>query len=268
MVGAKHVGCSTARNKGTCDNRMTMEREKLEHMVLRSLRDHLMDEQLCAEFCKEYTRRMNELRMNHNASLSSFKAELSKLERETQQIIRSIQEGVPGALLKDRSIAVQNRKEELQRLLVDVKEETVLFHPNMANRYQMEIRNLLASLHSNENRAEAATILRSLIDRIVLTPTETGDRLTVDLFGDLAGILSIATKRDRQAIEHDLSKHQPVQLNDFSATTRNAKTTINGGFPSSIALVAGKRSKRDYISGKAPEALVAGAGFEPAAFRL
>ncbi|WEZ82305.1 recombinase family protein [Rhizobium sp. 32-5/1] len=33
MIGAKHVGCSTARNKGTCENRLTMEREKLEHMV-------------------------------------------------------------------------------------------------------------------------------------------------------------------------------------------------------------------------------------------
>ncbi|WEZ82304.1 hypothetical protein P6U16_14210 [Rhizobium sp. 32-5/1] len=59
-----------------------------------------MDEQLCAEFCKEYTRRMNELRMQHNSSLSGYRAELAKLERETQQIIRSISDGVPGAMLK------------------------------------------------------------------------------------------------------------------------------------------------------------------------
>ena len=129
MVSAKHLGCSTARNKGTCGNRMTMEREKLEQMVLSALRNHLMDEQLCAEFCKEYTRRMNELRMQHNSSLAGYRAELAKLERETQQIIRSIQEGVSGALLKDRSIIVQNRKEELQALLATVKEERTCAFP-------------------------------------------------------------------------------------------------------------------------------------------
>lgn len=135
MISAKHLGCSTARNKGTCDNRMTMEREKLEQKVLSALRNHLMDEQLCAEFSKEYTRRLNELHMQHNANLASYRAEMKKLERETQQIFRSIQDGVPGSMLKDQAIGVQNRKEEPEALLSSTKEEKILFHPNMANRY-------------------------------------------------------------------------------------------------------------------------------------
>lgn len=245
MVSAKHLGCSTARNKGTCSNMLTIEREQLEQMVLISLREHLMDEHLCAAFCKEYTRRMNELKMEHNSSLAGYRAELTKLERERQQIIQSILEGVPGAVLKDRATALQNRKDHLEELLATVKEEPVLFHPNMATRYHAEIRHLLAVINSEESRAEATQILRSLIDKIVVTPTETDDRLTVDLIGDLAGILSIATKRDRKSISDGLSEHQLVQqTDDFEVPTKNTKTAMNGGFASSIAMVAGTRSRR------------------------
>lgn len=253
MVSTKKLGCSTVRNKGTCSNMLTIERETLEQMVLASLSEHLMDEQLCAAFCKEYTRRMNELRMEHNASLSGYRAELAKLERERQQIIQSILDGVPGAVLKDRATALQNRKEHLETLLANVKEEPVLFHPNMANRYHQEIRQLLGVLNSNESRSEATQILRSLIDRIVVTPTETGERLTVDLIGDLAGILAVATKRDRRSVNDDLSKFQSVQRNGRSLHDLDDAEGEEDSYPHmSEALVAGTRSRRQVIQG-APE---------------
>lgn len=230
MISKKHLGCATNRNKGTCDNRLTMPRENLERMVLSALRDHLMDERLCEEFCKEYARRMNELHMRHNASIAGYRAELAKLERETDQMIRSITEGMSGTLFAKRSHIVQARKEELEALLASKKEEKVLFHPGMANRYQKEIRNLLGSLNSESNRAEAITILRSLIDRIVLTPTPSADRLVVDLIGDLAGILSIATSQDRTAVTGDLSKLQPVDhLESFDELAEMEKAAKDGG---------------------------------------
>lgn len=210
MAGRTHLACSTSRNKGTCNNRLTMPRDELEQAVLNALRAHLMDEALCEEFCREYTKHMNELHRQHNASLGKYRRELAKLERERQQIVKSICDGVPGEVVRDRAIYVQSRKEELQALLSSTEEVRVTFHPSMATRYHQEIRNLIASLNSDDSRTEAANILRSLIDRIVLTPTDGGDRLTVDLNGDLAGILSIATKRERPRVERDLSNFQPV----------------------------------------------------------
>jgi hypothetical protein len=57
-------------------------------------------------------------------------------------------------------------------------------------------------------------ILRSLIDKIVLTPRDDGQHLSVDLIGDLAGILSIATRKDRPVVEKELLKLQSVMGND------------------------------------------------------
>lgn len=42
MISATHVGCSTARNKGTCSNRASINRVELEDRVLGALRSKLM----------------------------------------------------------------------------------------------------------------------------------------------------------------------------------------------------------------------------------
>ena len=42
-VSQNHYGCSTARNKGTCDNRLTVRQDELEGLVIGALQSRLMD---------------------------------------------------------------------------------------------------------------------------------------------------------------------------------------------------------------------------------
>ncbi len=250
MHNKTHLSCSTAKNKGTCSNKRTIRREDLEEMVLNALRKNLMSDELTAAFCKEYTRRMNELRKSHNSARSSYQQEQRKVEREKQKIVKSISDGIPADMLKDRAIFVNDRLKELQTLLSSTKEETVIFHPNMANRYHTEVRGLVATLNNTETRAEASQHLRKLIDKVVLTPTEGTDGLTVDLIGDLAGILSVATSSESSRIHTELSKLQPVQQNHgLDMQTAPEGAAFAGLAPTQVVLVAG-------------------AGFEPATFRL
>ena len=228
MISKTHIGCSNARNKGTCDNRLAMKRESLEQAVLLALRDHLLDEELCSAFCESYVAEMNRQRMEHNASIHGYRAEFERVDRELDKLVDAICNGVPALKVKDKIIALENRKAELQNLLETTKEEQTLFHPEMAKRYHEEVQRLIPALNEEEHRTEAAELLRSLIDRITLTPTPERDRLTVDLDGDLAGILSMATNSERSLVERDLS------------LVKQEKQVV----------------------------MVAGAGFEPATFRL
>ncbi|WP_369522100.1 zinc ribbon domain-containing protein, partial [Brucella anthropi] len=41
-ISATLIGCSTARNKGTCDNRVNIRRDELESRVLNALRTRLV----------------------------------------------------------------------------------------------------------------------------------------------------------------------------------------------------------------------------------
>ena len=85
MISADLVGCSTARNKGTCDNRTNIRRERLEERVLNALLHHLMDPTLFKEFCDEFTREMNRLRMEGSASINSAKSELGRIEKQIRR---------------------------------------------------------------------------------------------------------------------------------------------------------------------------------------
>ena len=44
----EEFGCSTARNKGTCNNRLSISHSFLEEDILDALQGQLMDRELCA----------------------------------------------------------------------------------------------------------------------------------------------------------------------------------------------------------------------------
>lgn len=87
MISKNHLGCSTARNKGTCENRLTIRRDVLEKSVLNGLRTQMMDPALFKEFCDEFTREVNRLRMEKGADLTTLKSELPKIERELNKAV-------------------------------------------------------------------------------------------------------------------------------------------------------------------------------------
>ena len=206
-VSQNHYGCSTARNKGTCHNRLTVRQDTLEGLVIGALQSRLMDPALLAEFCNEYTRHMNKLRIEKNLALSAARVELARLIKQRENIIQAIKDGVPAIEVKDDLARIAVQREELETLLLGVKEEPVLLHPNMAAEYHKQVANLTQVLGQEENRGEAADILRSLVDRIELRPNQQG-KLEIDLYGDLAGILNLAWKKGGPLNQSDPSIQQ------------------------------------------------------------
>ncbi|MBL8567926.1 MAG: recombinase family protein [Phreatobacter sp.] len=193
-VSSGHFACSTARNKGEalCTNKRTVRQDALEHTVLEIIQNNLMDEKLVAAFCEEYTAHINRLRMQHNATISSYRAELERLARRQKRLIDIMVEGVVTPALREESNGIAAREAELSALLSTTKDAPVLFHPNMASRYRREVTELVATLKDESHRAEVSKIIRGLIERIVLTPDPVLNSLRVNLYGDLAGILNIA----------------------------------------------------------------------------
>jgi DNA invertase Pin-like site-specific DNA recombinase len=222
-LNAERMGCSAARAKGTCDNRLTMRREHLDAIVLEGLQHRLMDPGLCDLFCAEYTRHWNRLRREQSAEREADKARLAKIERELDRFVQALADGVPASRVKEKMAELEARKEEIEARLAEGRDEPVRLLPNMAAYYREQVMQLRAALTDESRRAEATALIRRLIDRIVLTPVEHEGRrkLSVDLHGHLAGILSMATKAKKPLDE--------------------------SGFPvESIKLVAGACNQRDH----------------------
>jgi site-specific DNA recombinase len=203
-----HLGCFGTRDRGTCTNKLTIARHEVEARVLTALQDKLMRKDFFEEFCREFAKEMNRLRMEQRASQTSAKRELVQLEARRKKIVESIIEGVRGRDVKDELIAIGNRKDELETQLKTADEPPPLLHPSMADLYKSKVEELASALQREDTRLEASEMLRELIEAIVLTP-ETG-HLRIELKGNLAAMLAAAQQTKRSPETGDL--FVPIQL--------------------------------------------------------
>ncbi|MGV2981863.1 recombinase family protein, partial [Camelimonas sp. ID_303_24] len=229
MISADQVGCATARNKGTCDNRKNIRRDRLEARVLNALRHHLMEPELFKEFCDEFTREMNRLRMEARSTIDAAEAEIKRIDRELQRILDLyLQEAMSVQTVKERSGKLEARKKELVLLLQETEEPPPLLHPNMAHHYRAQVEQLHAALQEDaeEKRMIAADLIRSLVKEIILIPEE--EEIQIDVRGDLAGILSISLKSKRPAARAGQSQFEMVAGTGSDQNLRKQKSHPGG----------------------------------------
>ena len=69
--------------------------------MLRALQDKLLRQDLFDEFCDEFTREMNRLRMEHRSSLAAAEREIERVEARRKKLVESIMEGVPASEVRD-----------------------------------------------------------------------------------------------------------------------------------------------------------------------
>jgi site-specific DNA recombinase len=217
-INNTHYGCSASRNKGdsVCANRKTIARERLEGAVLTALQTHLMRADLVETFCQEYAHHLNELRAAQHSARRAKARELRRLKKRREQVIESIYNGIDPRMIRDESKYIADRMEELEAEESQNQDKPPLkplVHPTMANRYRQEVENLRQTLERSDFKAEAAEHLRALIGKVVLTPEPGREDLRIDLHGDLAGILKIASqKRARPGKTLDLSESGPNKI--------------------------------------------------------
>ena len=286
MISKDLLGCATARNKGTCDNRLNIRRDALEASILNGLRTHLMEPELFKEFCAEFTREVNRLRIEQGADLVAMRGELPRIEREVGKLLAAIKAGGPIEAIVEDMKRLEARKAELKEKLEEAEEPPPLLHPNMAEIYRQRVATLYESLQSEEGKTEAAEVFRTLVDQVTLVPE--AEELAIVLRGDLAAILRFAAgKKNPDFLSEAGVLDGLLSQASVVAGRRNARSLRNGpGDPenseSPVSMVAGGRKTRSLRNGAqnangAPsgtpsqvsqESVVAGAGFEPAAFRL
>jgi hypothetical protein len=116
-VGKTRLGSFGARDQGRCDNTLTIRRDEIETRVLTALQEKLLRQDLFEEFCDEFTREMNRLRMEHRANLSTAEREIDRIEVRRKKLVEMVMDGVPPAEVKDEMIANAARREELNAKL-------------------------------------------------------------------------------------------------------------------------------------------------------
>jgi len=100
---------------------------------LNALRYHLMDPAPFEEFCGEFTREMNRLRMEGSASLEIARSELKRIERELDTLLNLILKGGAADTINAKMVQIEARKAELERQVADAEIPPPLLHPEMGD---------------------------------------------------------------------------------------------------------------------------------------
>jgi hypothetical protein len=198
IVAQHRYGCATHRSKGTCDNNVTVSREEIEKRVFAGLKEKLMAPELVREFIRAFQEELNRTNAEREQQFTANRQQLDSIRRKIAGIVGAIEDGDYSRALGDRLADLEKQQELLEARLSKAPPSTVRLHPRLAEVYAEKVQQLERALNDPAIRAEAAGVLRSLIDRIELRPREKGQPVAATLHGDLAQILALCDDTGRK----------------------------------------------------------------------
>ena len=159
------------------------------------LKARLMAPDMVEEFAREYQAETNRLCRERERETAGLQAELAAIDRKLAGLLRAIEDGMYNPTMKDRMGSLEVRKTEITKVLgAAPSADPLRIHPNLSRIYWDRVARLEDALNSEETRVEAGEVIRTLIDRIVLTPRKGG--LAAELHGELASILALCHEAD------------------------------------------------------------------------
>ena len=230
LRGAGRYACSAHVTNRSCSNSRTIPRAELEERVLAGLKNRLMAPEVAAEAMRAYAEETNRLNRERRVGADAARTELVKVERSIASMIAAIEDGLYEPSMKVRMPELERRKAELVALLAQAPVDIPDIHPNAAEIYRKKVERLSEALNKPDDRAEAGEAIRALIEKITLKPGPNRGEIDATLHGDLGTILAWI---------------------EAQALGKSPKTNTPGAGLSGVLV-----------------SVVAGAGFEPAAFRL
>jgi len=193
IVNRECYYCSAKRERGTCDSAVGIKAAELEDRVLTGLKDILLcNENMLETFVEEFKAELGRLRKNRGSLERQTQKELNKVNAAIKRCLNFIMggDGDPG-IVRDELRNLEARKRKLERSLELVHEEqTIEFHPNMAELYRKKVTELQSLLTDEDPRQEAIDIIRSMIQRIEIHEGKERGKSDVILVGALAQILA------------------------------------------------------------------------------
>ncbi|SNR87074.1 Recombinase zinc beta ribbon domain-containing protein, partial [Puniceibacterium sediminis] len=181
LMNKTKYGCSAARNKGTCDNRKLIHRERVETRILDGLKDKLLHPEMIEAFIVEYQREWNQLRSTEVSERATCETELRTVTQKIDKIVDAISEGMFHASMKNKMDALEARKGDLTTRLANLGDAAapIHLHPSLAQVYRQKVSDLTASLNDELARPEATEALRGLVSEVRMVPDDAGKRQSI-----------------------------------------------------------------------------------------
>jgi site-specific DNA recombinase len=189
LLGKDYLGCSRAKNAGSCRNTTRVRRSVLERQVLAALGNSLMRPEALEAFCDAFIAEWNRMAAEMSLGARAKQDELKVIERKIANLVVAIEDGLADPGVKQRLEELRAR----QQVLGDQDGTTMpappALHPNLAHVYAKRVAALREALDAGDGE-EVLEAARDLIETVVISPPDIpGDPPGIELAGNLMAML-------------------------------------------------------------------------------
>jgi site-specific DNA recombinase len=196
--GHDRFACSRHRRGGACENAGWIDGQAIEARVLAGLKEKLLEPSLVAAFVEEFEREFKAAQRQAAGTARELRARLQACERQIGNIIAVVTEGRSNPALLKRLDQLEAEQAGFKKELSAIPIREVVRLPAGAEIYRRKVGALETALQDEAIRPEAVEILRSMIERVVVTPTKAG-AFPVELHGDIARLITADEPRGASA---------------------------------------------------------------------
>lgn len=198
-TGKPRIQCAGNATQGICDNPVHAYVEDIEGVVLNALRVNLADTRLMDAYIDAYIterRRLTRVAVNEHDATSKCLAEVErKMDRLQKAYIAGIIEldqfGADNAPLKNEKVALTAKL-----AVVEEPASAISFHPAAVASFKAALADLSSALCVDGERP-SAKLIRSVVDRVIVSPAEKKPKspfdrraMKVEIIGALDALLS------------------------------------------------------------------------------
>jgi hypothetical protein len=196
VIGGKapnvRYGCPNYRFRGTCTNKTSILRTRLEQQLIAALSKNLLDESLEEERIREFSAQLKarielEEKLAHDAAsnASQLKEERDDLQAQAGHLVDAIAKHGISSLLSSQLSTVEARLAEIERLLTAKPAPTRLaFSENEIREFlRKESKDFCSILVADPEVAKRE--IQKRIKKLVLTPKQTAHGTVLEVTGDV-----------------------------------------------------------------------------------
>ncbi|MBZ6383921.1 zinc ribbon domain-containing protein [Sphingomonas sanguinis] len=169
--------CAGQKERGTCDNRLSVRKGPLEEASLTAIQHHLLTEDHVRLFIAEYEREATRLARIDSHEADTARIRLQQLERELGNLYENLLAGIATLALCQM---IDEREAEKARLILrnatvdgGVVSPPLLPTPSVLQaQFEARIAALRSTLEDPAVRGQAASIMSRLIESVTIYPDE------------------------------------------------------------------------------------------------
>ena len=186
-VGKHYLACRAASVRA-CANAARPSRPALEGRVVHALARELMYPELAAEFAAAYNEAWQSLATAAASHTDQHQRDLQQVDRRIANLVDALADGLRTPDIRIRLADLERRREELLAALQAPPAAAPTLPADLGHHYRERMATLQRDLEG-ANNTEAREEARTLIDKVIITPSPDGDGYRVELVGDLAAML-------------------------------------------------------------------------------